>query len=163
MPSFFATSSPINRPPLPNSLLIVIILSAILQSSLFCEAKSQCASLMHYALLWGEDLASLFCEAKSQCASLMHYAPLWGEDSASFFCIKKVCTYLISWTYADKLHTFKCIIYFHNVRQQAHKKTSSKTGFTLVCYSFRSYYISLLGKSQTKIFLLFLVFCTHQL
>ena len=66
------------------------------------------------------------------------------------FCIKKVCTYLISWTYADKLHTLKCIIYFHNVRQQAHKKTSSKTGFTLVCYSFRSYYIFLLKNVKQK-------------
>ena len=77
----------------------------------------------------------------------------WGEDSASFFCIKKVCTYLVSWTYADKLHTLKCNIYFHNVRQQEHKKTSSKTGFTLVCYSFRSYYIFLFKKCQTKIIL----------
>ena len=29
-------------------------------------------------------------------------------------------------------------------------KTSSKTGFTLVCYSFENYYISLFLKSQTK-------------
>jgi len=31
---FFATSFPINRPPLPNSLLIVMILFAIADSSL---------------------------------------------------------------------------------------------------------------------------------
>ena len=74
------------------------------------------------------------------------------------FCIKKVCTYLISWTYADKLHTLKCIIYFHNVRQHAHKKTSNKTGFTLVCHSFISYYIFLFKKCQTKIFLHFFSF-----
>ena len=85
-------------------------------------------------------------------------APWRGEDLASFFCIKKVCTYLISWTYADKLHTLKCIIYFHNVRQHAHKKTSSKTGFTLVCHSFTNYYIFLFKKCQTKIFLLTLAF-----
>ena len=74
------------------------------------------------------------------------------------FCIKKVCTYLISWTYADKLHTLKCIISFHNVQQHAHKKTSSKTGFTLVCHSFISYYIFLFKKCQTKIFLHFFSF-----
>ena len=48
-----------------------------------------------------------------------------------------MCTYLISWTYADKLHTSLWHdIYFKN------RKTSSKTGFTLVCYSFDPYYIS---------------------
>ena len=69
-----------------------------------------------------------------------------------------MCTYLVSWTYADKLHTLKCIIYFHNVQQHAHKKTSSKTGFTLVCHSFISYYIFLFKKCQTKIFLHFFSF-----
>ena len=69
-----------------------------------------------------------------------------------------MCTYLISWTYADKLHTLKCIIYFHNVQQHAHKKTSSKTGFTLVCHSFINYYIFLFKKCQTKIFLHFFSF-----
>ena len=77
-------------------------------------------------------------------------APWRGEDLASFFCIKKMRRYHISWTYADKLHTFKCIIYFHNVRQLVHKKASNKTGFTLV-YSFRSYYIFIFEKCQTKI------------
>ena len=60
--------------------------------------------------------------------------------------------YLISWTYADKLHTFKCMIYFHNVRQQAHKKTSDKTGFTLVCYSFKSIIFFFLGKVKQNPF-----------
>ena len=78
-----------------------------------------------------------------------------AEELSLFFCIKKVCTYLISWTYADKLHTFHCMIYFHNVRQPVHKKTSNKTGFTLVCYSFRSYYIFLFKKCQTKISCIF--------
>lgn len=43
-----------------------------------------------------------------------------AEDLYSFFCIKKVCTYLISWTYADKLHTFYCIIFlfFQKVKQK---------------------------------------------
>ena len=36
-------------------------------------------------------------------------------------------------------------IYFKN------KKTSSKTGFTLICYSFKIHYIFFLVKSQTKI------------
>ena len=37
-------------------------------------------------------------------------------------------------------------------------KTSNKTGFTLVCYSFKGYYIFLFWKSQTKIFLHFFSF-----
>ena len=61
-----------------------------------------------------------------------------------------MCTYLISWTYADKLHTFNCMIYFHNVRQHAHKKTSSKTGFTLVCYSFISIIFFFFEKVKQK-------------
>ena len=44
------------------------------------------------------------------------------------------------------------------MRQHAHKKTSSKTGFTLVCHSFRNYYIFLFKKCQTKIFLHFFSF-----
>lgn len=56
-----------------------------------------------------------------------------------------MCIYPVSWTYADKLHTSLWhTIYFKN------RKTSSKTGFTLVCYSFDPYYISHFRKSQTK-------------
>ena len=58
-------------------------------------------------------------------------------------------TYLISWTYADKLHTFSL--------HYKITKTSSKTGFTQFCYSFRSHYIFLFGKSQ----IIFLSFYTH--
>ena len=42
------------------------------------------------------------------------------------------------------------MIYFHNVRQQVHKKTNSKTGFTLVCYSFKNIIFFFLGKVKQK-------------
>ena len=58
-------------------------------------------------------------------------------------------TYLISWTYADKLHTFSL--------HYKITKTSNKTGFTQFCYSFKSHYIFLFGKSQ----IIFLSFYTH--
>ena len=58
-------------------------------------------------------------------------------------------TYLISWTYADKLHTFSL--------HYKITKTSNKTGFTQFCYSFRSHYIFPFGKSQ----IIFLSFYTH--
>ena len=67
----------------------------------------------------------------------------------SFLAQKKCTPCLISWTYADKLHTFSL--------HYKITKTSSKTGFTQFCYSFRSHYIFLFGKSQ----IIFLSFYTH--
>ena len=84
-----------------------------------------------------------------------------AEDFSSFFFIKKVCTYPISWTYADKLHTFNYMIYFHNVQQQVHKKTSNKTGFTLVCYSFRSIIFCFFEKVKQFFSFIYIIFFTE--
>ena len=66
-----------------------------------------------------------FSEGKIQMRACT-LCPYGEERICPPFLHKKMCTYPISRTYADKLHTLKCIIYFHNVRLLSHKKRAAK-------------------------------------